>query len=415
VEEVWQRSRDVVVCLVLVALAAATMLGCNQQGIGKDAGVLGARVPVIQLTDAAAGRTRAVEVANLQTRTLMALQASVLDQEQWEQILRITIQPASGTNYPSTPPVIGSYEVDDSVVRFIPMFPFDRGRLYVVTFDASLVLGPEMNEALGQPLVSVIGLPMPEIVPSTIIEQVYPTASVLPENQLKLYVHFSAPMSAVDGLRYISLLDEGGNEVEVVFLPLGTQFWDRTRQRYTVFFDPGRIKQGLVLNEERGRSISEGGTYTLIINESWPDAEGIPLREGFRKQFRVGPPDTEPIDPLRWILQEPQASTREPLVVSFPEPLDHGLLERVLSVTTMAGDRVAGESKSSNGEMRWAFVPSEPWAIGEYSIVVLSILEDLAGNRIGTLFEINALEEMSPRLERDSVVVPFSINVRSSF
>ena len=51
----------------------------------------------------------------------------------------------------------------------------------------------------------------------------------------------------------------------------------------------------------------------------------------------------------------------------------------------------------------------QPWAAGDYSIVALSILEDLAGNRIGTPFEISGLLQVAPTGDLDSVEVPFSV------
>jgi hypothetical protein len=77
------------------------------------------------------------------------------------------------------------------------------------------------------------------------VSQVFPTADELPENQLRLYVHFSAPMGSKGGLDFIHLLDENGAEVEDPFLPLDAEFFNDDRTRYTVFFDPGRQKRGI--------------------------------------------------------------------------------------------------------------------------------------------------------------------------
>ena len=85
-----------------------------------------------------------------------------------------------------------------------------------------------------------------------------PTADVVPENQLRLYIHFSAPMGLKGGLDYIHLLDDAGNEVKDPFLPLDTEFWNDDRTRYTVFFDPGRQKRGIAPIAEMGRSLTAG-------------------------------------------------------------------------------------------------------------------------------------------------------------
>jgi len=70
---------------------------------------------------------------------------------------------------------------------------------YSVRFDPSRLPGREAP--LLEPIVAVVALPKPEVEPTTVVDRVFPSGDRLPENQLKLYVHFSAPMSHVDGLR----------------------------------------------------------------------------------------------------------------------------------------------------------------------------------------------------------------------
>ena len=77
--------------------------------------------------------------------------------------------------------------------------------------------------------------------------QVYPSADRLPENQLKFYLHFSAPMSQGDCYRHIKLLDARGKAVDLPFLELDQELWDPTGTRFTLFFDPWRIKRAISL------------------------------------------------------------------------------------------------------------------------------------------------------------------------
>ena len=401
--------RHTAVWVSLLMLTAALILGCGQPVGAPGSDSIAETVPAIQLTVTPNGDSSSVEVQGLDSLTLSALESAMLDRLQWEQVLRIGVQQETSIADSDIPPVLGSYAVLDGLIRFTPMFPFDPGRNYVVTFDPS-----DYAEETRSPIVSIVGLPPGTATPNVRVVRIYPTTNVLPENQLKVYIYFSAPMRASNGLPYVKLVDEAGSEVESAFLPLGevlgTGLWDPSRQRYTVFFDPGRIKQGLVLSDELGRSVTEGATYTLLIDKAWPDANGNPLTEGFQKEFRVGPPDTEPIDLARWDLSRlPRNSTRERLVMSFPEPLDHSLLGRALTVTTRSGDRLEGEIEITEGETRWAFIPHETWVRGEYSILVSSFLEDLAGNRIGAPFEISALEPVDTRPEGDFSAIPFSI------
>ncbi len=121
--------------------------------------------------------------------------------------------------------------------------------------------------------------PPPTPTPTTVVAQVYPSGEVIPENQLRLYVHFSAPMGMKGGLDYVHLLDEEGKEVIDPFLPLDAEFWNDDRTRYTVFFDPGRQKRGIPVIVEMGRSLTEGKSYTLVVDKEWRDGNGLPLKE----------------------------------------------------------------------------------------------------------------------------------------
>ena len=86
-------------------------------------------------------------------------------------------------------------------------------------------------------------LPKPSSI-ATKVAAVYPSKSALPENQLKFYVHFCAPMSRGEAYERIHLSNERGEEVEFPFLELGEELWDDSGTRFTLFFDPGRIKLG---------------------------------------------------------------------------------------------------------------------------------------------------------------------------
>jgi len=160
------------------------------------------------------------------------------------------------------PAIVGAYHVDGGTLSFRPMFPFDPGREYVVRVDAG-----------GEPVVATVSLPPRDIEPSTIVTAVYPTAATLPENQLKLYIHFSAPMAGGDGLPFVKLLDANGVEVADPFLPLGDAFWDPEFRRYTVFFDPGRVTPmqelgvGIDVVDEREHLIGAIGHASAAMND----------------------------------------------------------------------------------------------------------------------------------------------------
>src|SRR2546425_13124120 len=112
-------------------------------------------------------------------------------------------------------------------------------------------------------------------------------------------------MSEGDCYRHIKLLDAKGKAVDLPFLELDQELWDAAGKRFTLFFDPGRIKRGLKPREDVGPALEEGKSYVLVIDKEWEDAKGNPLKETFRKTFRVGSPDDRPPDPKTWNVQAP--------------------------------------------------------------------------------------------------------------
>jgi hypothetical protein len=211
------------------------------------------------------------------------------------------------------------------------------------------------------------------------------------------------------GAEHVRLVDENGRAVADPFLPLEVDLWNEDRTRYTLLFDPGRVKRGILPNEEMGRSLIAGRKYTLVVEASWRDAAGQPLAASFRREFRVGPPEERAIDPAQWRLEVPLDGTRNPLIVSFPKPLDYGLLQRALRVSHGHGERLDGDIQLQGGETRWLFTPRAPWQPGEYRLLAASILEDVAGNRIGRPFEVDALANGRGAQQATSATVPFQI------
>ncbi len=203
------------------------------------------------------------------------------------------------------------------------------------------------------------------------------------------------------GFDYVMLLDDRGQEVVDAFLPLDADFWNDDRTRYTVFFDPGRVKRGILPNKQMGRALAAGKRYTLLVKREWRDGHGLPLKEEFRHEFRASPPMERPLTMAAWKVAAPAAGTREPVVVTFPDPLDHGLLRRALGVAR-GGAALEGDVAIEGAETRWRFTPRAPWVSGDYDLVALAFLEDLAGNRIGRAFEVDNFErtDLTPEPER---------------
>ena len=96
------------------------------------------------------------------------------------------------------------------------------------------------------------------------------------------------------------------------------------------------------------------------------------------------------------------------MIVTFTEPLDHGLLMRALGVTR-DGKEVDGEIAVDQLETRWTFTPAEPWRAGSYNLLAIDILEDVAGNQIGRAFEVDNFESVDKGPNPQTITIPFTV------
>ena len=377
-------ARAALAAVLAFAPACSQPSGQEPDAIEVDGGV------GIRLSAGPSGQP-VVEVVGLPRETLARLADDPPARGAWEAILPVRVARGDAASS-ALPPVLGDYAVHGGALRFTPRFPFDPGQRYEVVFDPSLLPsapgGPGASPL--HPVITTIEVPAPDRAPSTRVVAVYPSALEVPENHLRLYIVFSAPMGLGAAGPYIRLVDEHGGPLADPFLPLDVDLWNEDRTRFTVLYDPGRVKRGILPNAEMGRPLAQGQHYALEIDPGWRDAEGQPLAEPFRREFRVGPPREHALDPADWRLEVPAPGTRKPLAVDFPAALDYGLLQRALRVAADDGRPLAGEIRVEREETRWLFTPHAPWRPGVHQLVAAATLEDVAGNRIGRPFEVDA-------------------------
>ena len=77
------------------------------------------------------------------------------------------------------------------------------------------------------------------------------------------------------------------------------------------------------------------------------------------------PADQRPLDYKQWEVRPARSGTVDPLVVTFREALDHGLLLRALGVAAPDGSPMAGDVSVGKGELSWSFMPKTPWQAGK--------------------------------------------------
>lgn len=345
-----------------------------------------------------------VEVNGVDRGDLAAIQQADRDAPDWGQrwlVVSTDLDRLPGDS--ALPSMVGTYALRANSLQFIPQFPLEPGVRYRAVF-----IPREIRPGFER-ISETFVMPRRALKRTTVLHDVFPSADVLPENLLKFYLLFSAPMSGGNSYDHIHLQRENGSEVEVPFLRLEEELWDPKMRRLTVLIDPGRIKRGVQPNERLGPSVREGSRYTLVVDAAFKDATGAPLQHSFRKSFRVGPTERSALDPATWRILAPKAGTREALMIQFPKPMDYALAKRVITVVTQAGVGVPGEVRLSDHERRWRCVPAAPWSTGPHQLVIQTTLEDLAGNNIGKAFEVDVFEHVDRQVPAAAVMVPFNV------
>jgi hypothetical protein len=296
-----------------------------------------------------------------------------MPKEGWEGVLTVR----AGEDA-SAPAMLGDYESAGGKLIFKPRFAPQPG----VQLHASFTARPG-----AEPLTASFGEPAKALAATTRVTHIYPTTDEWPANTLKMYVEFSGPMARGEAYAHVRILDDKGVVIEGPFVEISEELWDPRATRVTLLFDPARIKRGLVDNETSGPPLMPGRTVTIEIDPTWRDASGAALVEKVTKTIRATDALRKAIDVKLWRVAPPMAPG-DPLVVGFDRPLDHALASRAISVVKN-GSPVAGEISLEKNESELRFTPSEPWKPGAYTIRVDGVLEDLAGNRPGKLFDVD--------------------------
>ena len=289
----------------------------------------------------------------------------------------------------SPSPLLSRIKIADGTWLVEPRFRLRPDLRYVVILDPE-VLGLELDDADCR--AELLPRPREKHADAT-IRQFFPSSGSVPENLLRCYVVFDQPMTRGAVAEHISLLDSDGEAVELPFLLLDEELWNSSMTRLTLLLDPGRVKRGLVPNEQEGRAMLAGKEYTLQVKAGWPTAAGGRLAKDFSRQWRVTQADYEQPQPNTWKYEIPSVGSREPLVIHFDAAIDQGLARRMISIhnappEASAQSRVMGEALLLEDENGWKFVPDQPWRTGEVIVRVDVRLEDPCGNSIRKPFEV---------------------------
>ena len=144
------------------------------------------------------------------------------------------------------------------------MYPLDPGRRYRVEFNPAAVPGGALAHI--PEIARGVEMPAAPAAERTKVSAIYPTGPAVPANLLRMYVEFSNPMGTRTGQDYIKILDASGAELPGALLPLDTDLWNGDHTRFTILFDPGRVKRGILPNRAMGRPLKAGGAFTIVVH-----------------------------------------------------------------------------------------------------------------------------------------------------
>src|SRR5436309_2746844 len=235
------RSESLFLALPNVLLAALLFQAAGDAAERSNS-ALALKYSVRWTPDPADTNTIYVEVTGLSAAVIQELQRSDWGLAQWQQALAVYADQGDLIADIGLPPMLGTYRVASNLFRFDPQFPLEPGVNYRAVFHPDRL--PDHGGRSGGPIMAVFKAPSHQTNPTTVVTHVYPSADVLPENLLKFYLHFSAPMSRGHIYDYLHLRDDAGKEVEIPFLEIDAESWNPPMTRLTPVIDPSRTTRG---------------------------------------------------------------------------------------------------------------------------------------------------------------------------
>ena len=276
-------------------------------------------------------------------------------------------------------PILGRVTQREDGFIFYPRFSFRPGIQYSV----------ELSDCGERSIHNFRLSALKKAKPNTFVTGVYPSSYELPVNQLKLYVLFSDSMKEGIAFDHIKLFTADGKPEPDAFIQMGEELWDKERKRLTLFFDPGRIKKGVGPNELLGLPLRTGESYRLVISKEMLNAEAITLTNSFVKEFKVVVADRTKPAISKWEIEAPPAHSKEHFTIQFGESMDYALLKRLIKIVGPYGTKIKGIVTIGSDEASWHFTPGSPWKQEKYEVKINTWLEDLAGNNLTRLFDLD--------------------------
>jgi hypothetical protein len=322
-----------------------------------------------------------------------------------QSVLRVSVIGRGAGGGEDLPSIFGRHQVLEDGVRFIPHFPFEPGVHLRATFDPQQLGRPELADVLSLEFC----LPKETNAECTHVKHVFPSSDSLPENLLRFYACFSNPMQRGWAEEHITVLGPDGQPAPDVLYRPPVELWDTSMMCLTILLDPGRLKRGVGPNRALGPPLKAGQEYALVIAPGMVDLSGRPLAEGFCKPFHVTRAVRQPIALGRWEVVRPKATSRQPLELIFPAPLDWAQLWHAITIASEGGQLLEGRITIEHGERRWSFTPKSPWKSGSYHVRIVPGLEDVCGNTPLEAFDRPLRSASDLRCKVTSRSIPFDV------
>jgi len=302
----------------------------------------------------------------------------------------VVVVPAADGNLIVRPkggkPLLGRVDKANGRIQFTPQFTLLTGETYEAIFTDSNGQQTILEHTIA------INAPAPRV------KAIYPSTSRLPANHLKFYLHFTEPMQQDKIFGHFKLTDLTSSlPVEEPFRE--TELWSADGKRLTLWLHPGRQKTGVNLNVDLGPILMPDRLYTLEISAQWKSQGGVALQQSARKQFATTGADRTQPDIRQWKITTPRSRSRMALQLTFPEPLDSALLQNLITIEDANGRDISGGVQISKNETQWSFTPTSQWTSGDFRVRVDWELEDLAGNNLLRLFEMDVADANAPVFE----------------
>jgi hypothetical protein len=317
--------------------------------------------------------------ARLPAEIAEQLPSGILAQEQGEKLL--TLSRMGGEFGNPGPNMLGKYERVGDLISFRPRLSLDAG----VSYRARL-LAPGVETELEHRTLPHAAKPPPKV------SAIYPSADILPANQLRFYLYFDRPMRGGSALfKHIALLDEEGTEIDAPWLD--DEIWDEASNCLILYIHPGRIKRGVEMRRLMGPVLKEGRSYALAVRGAWTDLEGNRIGNDVIKKFTTTSEEHARIELGSWSVSTPSVRTHDALVVTLNKPADYRSLQTGKKEIHADGRSVEGSMDVPTGDKACRFKPLQHWRVGKHRIEVSPAFEDVAGNTPERPFDRDLLSE----------------------